>query len=147
MMPSVSPWNKADTNASVLLVGRECTVKKISVINSSPYLLIHLKMHLWSITTYICSGIFIIDDCAERPCLLGAACTDLVNDFKCACPSGFTGKRCETKIDLCADSPCENGICVDKLFSRQCVCHPGWTGRFCSPLLFLFSVCCVLFYM
>lgn len=73
-----------------------------------------------------------IDDCSERPCLLGAPCTDLVNDFKCTCPPGFTGKRCETKIDLCADNLCENGICVDKLFSRQCICHPGWTGPNCE---------------
>jgi hypothetical protein len=53
-----------------------------------------------------------------------------VNDYKCNCPPGFTGKRCETKIDLCADHPCENGVCVDKLFTRQCVCHPGWTGKY-----------------
>ncbi|XP_050541159.1 sushi, von Willebrand factor type A, EGF and pentraxin domain-containing protein 1 [Daktulosphaira vitifoliae] len=73
-----------------------------------------------------------IDDCAERPCLLGAACTDLVHDFKCACPPGFTGKRCETKIDICEADPCQNGICIDKLFSHQCVCHPGWTGNACE---------------
>ncbi|XP_052128948.1 sushi, von Willebrand factor type A, EGF and pentraxin domain-containing protein 1 [Frankliniella occidentalis] len=73
-----------------------------------------------------------IDDCAERPCLLGANCTDLVNDFKCTCPPGFTGKRCHEKIDLCANDPCENGVCVDKLFIHQCVCKPGWTGRACE---------------
>ncbi|KAE8738022.1 hypothetical protein FOCC_FOCC016509 [Frankliniella occidentalis] len=73
-----------------------------------------------------------IDDCAEKPCLLGANCTDLVNDFKCTCPSGFTGKRCHEKIDLCANGPCENGVCVDKLFVHQCVCKPGWTGRSCE---------------
>lgn len=33
-----------------------------------------------------------IDDCEENPCLLGSNCTDLVNDFNCACPPGFTGK-------------------------------------------------------
>lgn len=35
-----------------------------------------------------------IDDCAENPCLLGSNCTDLVNDFSCSCPPGFTGKVC-----------------------------------------------------
>lgn len=49
------------------------------------------------------------DDCAEKPCLLGANCTDLINDFTCDCPPGFTGKRCHEKIDLCSGSPCLNG--------------------------------------
>ena len=39
-----------------------------------------------------------------------------VNDFACSCPNGFTGKRCETKVDLCANDPCVRGMCVDKLF-------------------------------
>ncbi|KAF7987305.1 hypothetical protein HCN44_003067 [Aphidius gifuensis] len=72
------------------------------------------------------------NDCAERPCLLGANCTDLVNDFNCDCPSGFTGKRCHEKIDLCSGNPCLNGICIDKLFIHQCICHPGWTGSACE---------------
>ncbi|XP_063243609.1 sushi, von Willebrand factor type A, EGF and pentraxin domain-containing protein 1 isoform X2 [Bacillus rossius redtenbacheri] len=72
------------------------------------------------------------DDCAERPCLLGANCTDQVADFSCSCPAGFTGKRCHTKIDLCATNPCQHGVCVDKLFRHECVCHPGWSGRFCE---------------
>lgn len=29
-----------------------------------------------------------VDDCAEEPCLLGANCTDLINDFSCNCPPG-----------------------------------------------------------
>ncbi|XP_077268738.1 sushi, von Willebrand factor type A, EGF and pentraxin domain-containing protein uif isoform X1 [Temnothorax americanus] len=72
------------------------------------------------------------NDCAERPCLLGANCTDLVADFSCDCPPGFTGKRCHEKIDLCSGNPCLNGICVDKLFSHECICHPGWTGVACE---------------
>lgn len=73
---------------------------------------------------------FYIDDCAEKPCLLGANCTDLVADFKCDCPTGFTGKRCQEKIDLCADNPCKHGSCVDKFFSHQCICDPGWAGKY-----------------
>ncbi|XP_054265760.1 uncharacterized protein LOC128988471 [Macrosteles quadrilineatus] len=72
------------------------------------------------------------DDCAEKPCLLGANCTDLVADFKCDCPTGFTGKRCQEKIDLCSGNPCKHGSCVDKFFSHQCICDPGWTGEACE---------------
>jgi hypothetical protein len=60
-----------------------------------------------------------IDDCAELPCLLGANCTDLVNDFSCECPTGFTGKRCQLKVDLCERNECVNGYCVDKLFRYE----------------------------
>ncbi|CAB3409320.1 unnamed protein product [Caenorhabditis bovis] len=72
------------------------------------------------------------DDCADSPCALNATCIDQVNDFKCECPNGFTGKRCHIKDDLCADSPCVHGICVDRLFARECICEPGWTGANCD---------------
>ena len=35
-----------------------------------------------------------IDDCAERPCQNGGNCTDEVNDFRCDCVAGYTGKTC-----------------------------------------------------
>jgi hypothetical protein len=60
-----------------------------------------------------------VDDCSENPCLLGANCTDLVNDFLCECPLGFGGKRCESKMDLCETSECVNGACVDKFFRYE----------------------------
>jgi len=73
-----------------------------------------------------------VNDCADKPCLLGANCTDLVNDFKCDCPPGFTGKRCQEKIDICSPDPCSHGKCVDRLFSHQCICEPGWSGPECD---------------
>lgn len=72
------------------------------------------------------------DDCAENPCLLGANCTDLVNDFVCDCPPGFTGKRCHQKVDLCGVDPCVHGVCVDRLFYSECLCQPGWEGQTCE---------------
>ncbi|KAG0433549.1 hypothetical protein HPB47_019805, partial [Ixodes persulcatus] len=73
-----------------------------------------------------------VDDCAENPCLLGANCTDLVNDFVCDCPPGFTGKRCHQKVDLCGVDPCVHGVCVDRLFYSECLCQPGWEGQTCE---------------
>ncbi|KAI1733257.1 EGF-like domain-containing protein [Ditylenchus destructor] len=71
-------------------------------------------------------------DCASSPCALGATCHDLINDFECECPHGFSGKRCHVKDDLCEPNPCLNGMCVDLLFDRHCVCKPGWRGAFCE---------------
>ena len=35
------------------------------------------------------------------PCQNGATCTDLVNDYSCACQPGYAGKSCEVNIDEC----------------------------------------------
>lgn len=77
-----------------------------------------------------------IDDCAEEPCLMGAKCIDLLNDFVCECPVGFSGKRCHEKVDQCSDDPCgQNGLCVDRLFGFECICKPGWRGERCNQTL------------
>uniref|UniRef100_A0A8R1HK39 Sushi, von Willebrand factor type A, EGF and pentraxin domain-containing protein 1 n=1 Tax=Caenorhabditis japonica TaxID=281687 RepID=A0A8R1HK39_CAEJA len=73
-----------------------------------------------------------LHDCADSPCALNATCVDLINDYKCECPTGFSGKRCHIKDNLCSDSPCVHGLCIDKLFSRECLCEPGWSGSNCN---------------
>ncbi|XP_037083875.1 LOW QUALITY PROTEIN: neurogenic locus notch homolog protein 1-like [Pollicipes pollicipes] len=75
------------------------------------------------------------DDCAEQPCLLGAECTDLVNDFQCDCPTGGVLRResgASARLTCCAGGPCAHGLCVDRFFVHQCVCDPGWTGPSCD---------------
>lgn len=83
----------------------------------------------WIIRIYSLS---FLDDCMDNPCAMNATCTDLVNDFRCECPPGFTGKRCHEKINLCAHNPCVNGLCVDMLHTQRCICEPGWTGELCD---------------
>lgn len=49
------------------------------------------------------------------------------------CPTGFTGKNCETNIDECEDpNMCVNGNCTDTFGSYTCHCKPGWQGSKCD---------------
>ncbi|XP_013390582.1 sushi, von Willebrand factor type A, EGF and pentraxin domain-containing protein 1-like [Lingula anatina] len=73
------------------------------------------------------------NECSTRPCLNGAQCHDLFDDYRCDCPAGFTGKNCEANIDDCESVPCQNGAtCHDRINSYSCSCVPGYTGPDCS---------------
>lgn len=54
----------------------------------------------------------------------------MINSFKCICPIGFTGARCQTNIDDCLSQPCRHGgICHDAIAGYSCECPPGYTGK------------------
>ena len=36
-----------------------------------------------------------INECESKPCLNNGTCIDRVNGFKCSCPKGLAGDRCE----------------------------------------------------
>uniref|UniRef100_A0A4W5JYZ9 Delta-like protein n=1 Tax=Hucho hucho TaxID=62062 RepID=A0A4W5JYZ9_9TELE len=55
--------------------------------------------------------------------------------YRCSCPQGFEGSRCEHSLLTCADSPCfHSGQChqKDNGLSYTCECPPGYTGLNCE---------------
>jgi len=74
----------------------------------------------------------VVNGCLIKTCLNKGSCMGIENDFKCSCPPGFTGKRCETNIDECINNPCINGECKDEINGYKCQCHSGFSGQNCD---------------
>ncbi|CAL8091500.1 unnamed protein product [Calicophoron daubneyi] len=61
-----------------------------------------------------------------------SAIRDLLDDFYCTCPVGFTGRFCEVNHE-CAVQPCKNnGICREITGGYRCECPDGFTGYHCE---------------
>lgn len=77
------------------------------------------------------------DPCAKIECLNNGTCID----GTCNCPSGYTGDRCQTKIqvsDACINILCLNGgICRD----GTCECPSGYTGDRCEKKIQVSDPC------
>ena len=97
-----------------------------------------------------------IDECSlGSPCLNGGRCSDCVPisvsvtslsedsttnpscliGYMCSCSEGFFGDNCETDIDYCFSSPCENqGMCHDIVGGPgySCTCPRGYNGTNCQ---------------
>ena len=43
-------------------------------------------------------SITLLDECASKPCQNKALCIDLVDEFRCECRPGYTGKLCDVNI-------------------------------------------------
>jgi len=78
---------------------------------------------------------------AANPCLNGGTCVDLrsvaVDDFRCRCPPGFSGRLCELNtVDGCSSGrpACANGATCYDLVGGDflCSCPTGYTGRRCD---------------
>ncbi|XP_019643256.1 PREDICTED: LOW QUALITY PROTEIN: protein crumbs-like [Branchiostoma belcheri] len=73
------------------------------------------------------------DVCGPQPCVNGATCTDIFNDYDCTCVPGYDDKNCSTNIDECMSAPCQNGAtCQDAINEYSCDCVPGYVGDHCE---------------
>jgi protein crumbs len=78
------------------------------------------------------------DFCVEfdQPCRNGADCVSEDSSFfyRCICPTGYNGDRCDTEIDECASDPClHGGRCEDLLGAHRCDCAgTGFEGEVCE---------------
>ena len=77
-----------------------------------------------------------IDECSSDPCHNNGTCGDLIADFNCTCPPGFSGKGCENS--LCEPyNPClNNGTCKpnSQSFTFTCECAAGFAGLHCQNI-------------
>ena len=75
-----------------------------------------------------------------KPCDISEACSNHGNctstptgSYTCACLPGYTGFRCETDINECASSPCQNGgSCNDLVNGYNCSCPDKTNGTNCE---------------
>uniref|UniRef100_A0A5S6Q328 EGF-like domain-containing protein n=1 Tax=Trichuris muris TaxID=70415 RepID=A0A5S6Q328_TRIMR len=70
--------------------------------------------------------------CAQEPCMFGRCEYKSSSPF-CLCDRGFTGERCDMRINFCKDIQCtQNARCVSSLDGYYCECNPGFTGQQCE---------------
>lgn len=85
-----------------------------------------------------------LSPCSHDPCNNGALCMNINSDYICMCPTGYTGKNCDSLIDPCISNKCsENSKCVGSEFDENaknysCKCNDNYYGEFCQ---FKYSPC------
>ena len=71
-----------------------------------------------------------IDECRTEPCQNGGICTDLLADFSCECPTGWSGEDCSVDVNECLleiDDCVEPSDCVNSDGSFACACSAGFS--------------------
>lgn len=72
--------------------------------------------------------------CKSIPLHCKLLAQDMIADFACDCPAGYTGETCSDDIDECLEANCPgNSTCVqDAVDSFLCQCNPGFEGVNCT---------------
>ena len=80
-----------------------------------------------------------INECDNNVCHFNGECIDLIDDYKCICPTFTSGKDCSIvcssqSCDLCTPNPCLNGgTCTVQSGTKVCgSCPEGYTGTLCQ---------------
>ncbi|XP_055274642.1 protein jagged-2 isoform X1 [Moschus berezovskii] len=71
---------------------------------------------------------------SHHPCTNGGTCINAEPDqYRCACPDGYSGRNCERAEHACASNPCANGgSCHEVPSGFECHCPSGWSGPTCA---------------
>ncbi|XP_056009495.1 basement membrane-specific heparan sulfate proteoglycan core protein-like isoform X3 [Ostrea edulis] len=80
-------------------------------------------------------GIEPYNACKDRPCLNRGRCfpANSKYGYKCECPTGFSGTRCETTGKGCYPGICgPGGRCRNLTGDHQCICPMGRIGARCA---------------
>ncbi|XP_013411335.1 protein crumbs homolog 1 [Lingula anatina] len=79
------------------------------------------------------NGLKARDPCRSQPCQNGAECKNQSETYLCSCPSGYTGRNCETVTNHCLSLPCKNGASCESLMgSVRCSCTSDFRGPRCE---------------
>jgi Notch-like protein len=88
-----------------------------------------------------------IAECVSSPCKNGATCIDLAEEpsleieggvigpdyYNCRCTDGWDGHNCDSDINECDSSPCQNGSeCNEEIDVFACACLEGFSGFLCE---------------
>ena len=78
--------------------------------------------------------LLLVDPCASQPCMNQGSCVRENGGFRCVCPPGYSGSRCEIR-DACQSNPCMNGGTCQSVNGNggyQCICPSGSSGPQCE---------------
>ncbi|MPC39190.1 Protein eyes shut [Portunus trituberculatus] len=92
---------------------------------------------------------FNVQECGRSPCQVGpnpchngGTCIALGATFRCECPLGWKGARCEVPSHLCegSEKSCHPGSSCQTLTLHEretptCLCHLGRTGTLCDQAM------------